>query len=70
MFIGYNSIGGFSTVNHMHFQLFDVREFNKEKCLFYIEGVEIETVQEAKTIISTFGCHKKTKDLLFNAFTF
>ena len=57
-------------MNHMHFQLFDVREFNKEKSIFYIEGVEIETVQEAKTIISTFGCHKKTKDLLFNAFTF
>ena len=60
--IGYNSIGGCSTINHMHFQLFDVRHIGDK---LYHENVSLQTLWMMDDNIS-FGKH--SKDNMYNAF--
>ena len=43
--VGFNSIGGFSTINHLHYQLFDVRALKLTKPIAEDELRQMEEVK-------------------------
>ena len=46
-FVGYNSLGGFSTINHLHFQLFNTSSIDVERG-FYSESVRLDPINKDK----------------------
>ena len=45
--MGYNSIGGFSTINHLHFQMYDTLAFPPPPSkgdLYYSEAVTLKVI--------------------------
>jgi hypothetical protein len=59
---GYNSIGAFSTINHLHFQLFDIRHIGYDA---YLENVLVEDLWEINEYL-TMGKHHRNN--IYNSF--
>jgi len=46
-FVGYNSLGAFSTINHLHFQIFNTQSIDLERG-FYTEAVRLDPITQSR----------------------